>query len=656
MYCLLLSNVDFFLLLIAEIILFFYYKREKYEIRIALTYCAFFAVIFYFSLNMATEVVTADEPMHEIGITNVREIKNLSYAEPFLNQYKLSQLTIGTIFLIIPSFIKELLGSNGIWMVYKALHWFLTYIFALATTKVWKKWIIIGGGGHKNRITENIVLAILIGLPLACLLFKVVNYDSGSTYPAILGISMLCAAYKTKDTKLGIWGTVISGLCPLEKLTALPYWIISVILFALMECECETKYIGKVIKTIRAVAISFVSILAVSVLYFIFAFFQQNGFCKTIGFKEVVFSYSHSVNMMIFGDTGAIAENSDVICFFLLFFLTVICVLLVDLLSFIILKSKGLATRIYFKLDAVLLLTGIVGGVIATYFIPLRISPFLPIEDGYYISPDSFGGVTYHFGVKTAIGHFVAKLCYMWAVIINSYPTAIIILLIIVSIFILKNMDEGMYFYSLILSSSFALQFLYAISGLPFDARYYSFSVFWIVLVYIYIAYKKLSFRRILIILGAVIYCCEMCMYVPNVKNFSPVWVWHDETYNSSVRVGQWHAGEGMLWGEEFAIAGRFIKADVLSRGLNFSDVNIYSNYQNYWPANPGFNVVSEISDLEFDDSTYIVLNKFMLYRSEIPEFIDAVKPIETIKFKGEICAWIYRADQLDRYKEYFKN
>ena len=64
MYCLLLSNVDFFLLLIAEIILFFYYKREKYEIRIALTYCAFFAVIFYFSLNMATEVVTADEPMH----------------------------------------------------------------------------------------------------------------------------------------------------------------------------------------------------------------------------------------------------------------------------------------------------------------------------------------------------------------------------------------------------------------------------------------------------------------------------------------------------------------------------------------------------------------------------------------------------------------
>ena len=157
-------------------------------------------------------------------------------------------------------------------------------------------------------------------------------------------------------------------------------------------------------------------------------------------------------------------------------------------------------------------------------------------------------------------------------------------------------------------------------------------------------------------ILG-IVYLVEMALYVPNVKAFSPLWLVRSNEWKTSIRTGEWAAGEAMLWGEDLAVAGRKIQKIVEREGVDYPEVTIYSNYGREWIDNPGFYIKSTRTDEElvFSERTYFSLSKFYLYRKEIPPFIYEVEPIETISFKGEVAVWIYRGDQLADYKNYFQ-
>ncbi len=657
--CLLLSKIEFILLIIAECVLFVHFKIAKYDTKKAVLWCILFIPMLYFSINMVTEAVTVDEPGYEICITDVRNLKYQGKAEAVLYEYKLAQLTVGTIFLLIPSFIKESLGENGIWMLYKIIHWLFIYILALATVNVWRKWILVDKDEKWNRIAENSVLAIMIGLPLSCLLIKVTNYDAGSTYPAIFGVSILWAAYKTQNRKMGFWATVITAFAVMDKWTALPYWVISVILFALIVIKNEKKYIGKIKGTISATILAFVGAMGISVFYFLYAFFQQGGFYRKIDLGVITFSFTHAVRAVITSNWTVSSSNLDIIFIVPLVVLIIACVLSLDFFASKLFKSVQKASNVYLKVDSVLIILGIMGGVVAAYFIPLRISPYLPIQEGFYVTTDSFDGWTYHFSAKTAIGHFGAKLCYMCATICTNYPTILLLLFLIICIFLLKKSDfKEIYFCSILLSAAIGLLILYAVVGLPYDAKYYSYSIYVLALTLIYLGYYCLNFsmaNRVLLSVGILVYYVEMALYIPNIKPFSPVWLWHDSEWNKSIRVGEWSAGETMFWGEEMAIAGCKIDFFISETNDEINEITIYSNYGVVWPGNPGYKIRSIYeTDLEFGKNDYYVLNKFKLFRADKPEFINRVTPIATINYKGEVGAWIYRGEDLKDYTDYF--
>lgn len=659
---LLLSKIEVLLLIIAESILFVHYKRARYDTKKALLWCLLFIPVLYFSINMVTEIVTADELQYEMCMTDVRNLKHQISAPAVLYEYKLTQLTIGTVFLLIPPFVKEALNENNIWMLYKCIHWLLIYFLALGTTNIWRKWILVNNGEKRNRIAENIVLAILIGLPLSCLLIKVTNYDAGSTYPAILGVSMLWAAYKTQNRKMGFWATVITALAVMDKWTALPYWAISVILFALIFIKNEDEYIKKVIGTIRAVVLSFAGAMGLSVLYFVFAFFQQNGFIRKIDLGVIAFSFTHAVREIITGEMAVNSSNADILLLLPLGILLIACVLSLDFLSSKIFKTTQKAASVYLKADAALIIIGIIGGVVTAYFVPVRISPYLPIENGFYNTTDSFTGWTYHFGAKTAIGHFVAKIGYICATIIANYPTIVLLLALLICISMLskkKKKDvEDMYFCSMLLSAAIALLVLYAIVGLPYDARYYSYSIIVFALILLYLSYSCLKFSggcQLLLSVGALVYLFEMLLYIPNIKAFSPIWLWHNSEWNNEVRVGEWSAGETMFWGEEIAIAGRRLDLIIRDTENEIGEITFYSNYGSVWPGNPGYKIKSIYkSDLSFEKNDYYILNKFSLFRDAKPPFLNKIDPVATINYKGEVGAWIYRGEDLKDYTDYF--
>lgn len=650
----LLNRPELVVFAIAILFLLLYYRIAGYGKEEKITWILMLVPFLYFSINMLTEVVTVDEPQYEQCITNIRNIKDNSAAWKVLYEYKFAQLTIGSVFWFFSEDLKERLGDNNLWMIYKALHWLLVYIISLVTVSVWRKNVISTFDDRRKRICENLFLILLIGSPLACLLMKNTNYDAGSTYPAILGVVLLWAAFNKNDKKLGYFATLTTALGVLDKWTALVYWIVATILYAYLSIRDKETWQNRVIWSTLEVGKSYIGALLLSLLYFAYANIQQGGFAYDVDLGVVVFSFVHAIKAIFTGDLSVNSSVDDIVYIPVLFLIMVFSSLVV---SAVVrgTSKKNASVNVLLRTDAILLFLGIILGIVGTYFVPMRIAPFLEIENGKYISTDSFTGWTYHYGANTAVGHFIAKICYQWATIITVFPAILLLLCLICSATVfIKTCDEDKLPLPLFLSCALVLLFLYSVAGLPIDAKYYSYPIFIIGIYAIYMTCKFLSFDKKYFIAFFYILCVvEMAMFIPNVKSFSPIWLWHDHEHNTQVRKGQWYAGEIYFWGEQNAIAGSIIK-ELIDPNINEEEVILYSDYVTTWPGNPGYNMVAlssqEKSNLRFDDKAYYIFNKFIVFRQDTPRYLVDVKPIATISYKGEIGAWIYRGDQLAEY------
>lgn len=654
----LMNKQELIVFLLAFLGLLVYYKRAGYSKKEMVMWGVIVIPFLYFSINMLTEAVTADEAAYEECITDIKNVKSHVAAYNVLYEYKFSQLTIGTVFWFLSDKVRAGLGYSKVWMIYKALHWFLMYAISLVTVNVWRKHIVSNFKNSINkRFAENSFLIMLMGFPLASLMMKVANYDAGSTYPAILGVVLLWTAFKENDKKIGFWATIVTALGVLDKWPACVYWIVAVILYTYLTMKEENTWSGRVMSSLKSVGITYLGALILSSLYFVYAGIQQDGFEFDINAGVIAFSFTHVIKCMVSGDLTVNSSVDDLVYVPLLYLFMASSALILFGVVHWLNRKTGSATNVLLKVDALLLTSGIIGGGISAYLIPLRIAPFLEIEKGKYLSTDSFEGWIYHYGAKTPVGHFIAKMGYQWATIIADLPTAITILCLIGSVLLLVRIhDEYELPLSLLLSSALGILVLYSIAGLPVDAKYYSYSIFVIGMCAIYVTCKYDMFEKKYLIGCYYLLCSiEMILFIPNIKPFSPIWLWHRHEHNIEVRRGQWYAGEVYFWGEQNAIAGNIIEK-LVKPSTKKEDVTIYSNYFTVWPGNPGYNLVrlqsQEENKLRFDKNAYYVISKFTLFRSDTPRYLYEVKPLATIDYKGEVGAWIYRGDQLKGYAD----
>ncbi len=232
-------------LLIAILLLFLYYKSAGYGKKEILFWIILSIPILFFSINMLTEIVTTDEVSYFMPFTDIRHVTEYSMPLRVLYEYRFTQLTSGTIFAVLSDGLKAELGERRLWQIYKIVHYFLLYIMSFFTAGVWRKWILDKEDEKRNRIAENAVLFSLVGLPLACMLLKVVNYDASSIYTAILGFSLVWASFKNNRYYLAFIGTMVTGLGCLDKWTSLPYWCACVALFAYLVIKNNASVVKK---------------------------------------------------------------------------------------------------------------------------------------------------------------------------------------------------------------------------------------------------------------------------------------------------------------------------------------------------------------------------------------------------------------------------
>lgn len=650
------SSIEIILFIIAVLSLLIMLKRYDYSWREALLACVCLAPILFFSINRMTDVVTVDEPRYISAITNIREIKNMGIAEKLVGQYKVSQFIVGAIFLCIPSTVKSQMTTGEIWATYKCAHWIVLFVVILVILNIFNKFILRGENESKRKIINVFVLGSLLGLPLSCLLLKVTNYDGFSTYFIVLGYIMLWAGIQADKKIMGYGSVCMIALGVFEKGPALPYWLFGIIIFAFYEIRnIDSLWKKARVSVATVLKLTLLSVL-LSVCYFVITAFLQNGFYRYITVDDIVYSYEETIRNISFLSTMA---DLPVVSVLLEMFIMAFCAIVWDAILRGI-SRRGDLVGILLRIDVAIAGVITVFGIFSAYFIPVRVSPFLEIADGYYNPTFAANGAANHFGARTHLGHIICKLGYSCAVIMANYPVIVIGLFTGLLILSMKKLyDDRALICALMFGGLFSICFVFALLDLPADARYYSVPLMMVVIISIYLCgiyYPPVgAIKRAICSSLVLIYFVEMIFYLPNVKAFTPIWLWHDSDYNKGVRTGVSHAGEVMLWGENVAIGGRMIQ-DLLETEDDYlpERINLYTNYGGTWPNNPGYQILAMNGSVTFDSNSFFIFNKFSLYRSEIPNFIYEVDPILTIEYKGEIGAWIYRGDQLAEYQEWF--
>jgi len=662
------------MLIFAFAILAIYYWKAQYG-KYALPYLLFSLPVLYFSINMVTECMTADEWVHMSAIVDIENMKNLEgFALAMQYQYRTSQMVFGTAFRIIPQDIKNIVSIYTLLRIYKLIHWYFFFGIALFISSIWRNEILDKEINNiKFRFVDNVILYSLLALPVSCLLLKVCNYDAPYIYFAILGISLIVAAEKRDNLKYAYFGTIAAVFGCMDKFPGLLYWCICVMFFIYIGIRHTEFWSRKLVGAIKYCLLATGSAVGISWLSLVYLVFLENGLCAKINIGSVLFPLTHVLRLFISQNDVIDHINERSYCdgavslLFVIMLIILICAFIVQGYDWVNKKFNGSLSKVLVLVNAFLLCLSIVGGVIGAYCIPQYQTPYREIEIGYYNSPDHFGSTIYHFGATNAVVHFIYKLFYAYATILCNYPSVILLLLILEIYILVKRIDiikES--FVHIVMFISLIQPILFSIAGQPAGERYYGVTILMQVLIccyYIYVGKIKIQVnykcRMAFCVLGA-LYMAEMLLFSPNIKIFSPVWVYRSEDYKQSIRKGTWYAGEAMTWGEDIAIAGNMIKDIVDGEGLeDYGTISIYGNYGNIWLNNPGFNIGkiskdSGASNYKWDDTEYMVLSKFTLYRYDVPEFIYEVDPVATIEYNGEISSWIYRGSQLEKYKEYF--
>lgn len=660
------------IVIVAGVICFFHYRNLNYGNK-ALLYALLTLPAVFFSTNMLDEAVTVDESMYIPAFSDPTNILPGSVMWVKASyQYRSTQLLLATVFRIW-RYIYPGLSVNTACIAYKIIHWFVFFSMALFISYIWGKYVLNGKPEtFKYRLSNIGILYVLTGMPIACLLLKVCNYDSGNTYFALAGLSLTIVAEKIRQPKIALAGTIVSVFGCLEKWGGLIYWCFCVALYAFLLAQR-----GKTIKqriglgfqgicraVLLAVGICFLNQLYLRILFgkgivdfslgtilFPLFFMVRAFFLRdiTVNFEDTGY-YNNGAIGWLFMTVAAIVILTFVICI---------------LYDFLMIKIKG-----KYKIFAIINFLGCVitvfSGIMAVFLLTRSVYPFKNFPDGIYVPGASMSGTMFFYGAKTVLTHIICEIAYANGVIIANIPSVFLLILFVAfGVMVFKCGQE--YILQLCLAFATLLISVFTLAGQPAVPRYFSVTILLYSLVAVYYCSEldftdaRLQKIKLRIFAGKamcgaalLIYIIELYLYLPVYSCFAPLWLIRSGNFKDTIRQGEWAAGEAMTWGEEIAIAGNIIEEHATAKGLSPEDIIIISNYGSVWFGNPGFDIryirnITEDTDIPLDETTYFVWTKFALYRDEISDFIYDTEPVEVVKYNGEKAVWIYTADQIGK-------
>ena len=307
-----------------------------------------------------------------------------------------------------------------------------------------------------------------------------------------------------------------------------------------------------------------------------------------------------------------------------------------------------------------LLLLIIIGGVYATFFVTLKVYPYVDFLPGECRDVIQFDDWYYNYGGATKLGQSLFLTLDSLGQILNSISSVHLFLLFIFALGSLigkiKVQDEDDFWIQCIIGGICTLILGYAVVGIPPDAKYKSLFVIALIICSFLCIARCFVVQSRGIVLGILLLGLmgmEVFIYRPNELVFSPVWNIKSESEKKYPTTGEIRIGEAMSWGFHNMLAGEKISAWAEQNSIPLEQIYIYSDYYSKWLENPGMNirVIESSKDIgDFGEKDFYILSRFALFREEIPEFIYEEEPFDAVSYRGEIVAWIYRGEQLEKY------
>lgn len=639
-------------------------KQEKCCFKEAVILILVTMPIVLLSINMVSDTLTADELQYMDAIINLVHLDEPNVAAKLMLQYRTSQMLFGTIFNLIPRFIFENISYTNLIVLYKLLHWVVFYLIGMVIVYIVKmKYMRQSDSALKNLFAYIVCFFSVMGLPMTISIMKVCNYDAsnvmfGTLGILLVGVDVLNETDEKGQYKYSKWGMFISVLGCLDKWSSAGYFMICLTLYvySCMNRKRTNKIVVAFIETAKSILIAL--LIGYANLYYI-GFILSDGNMESIKFGHIAFSFTNIFTIIFEGIEARVSENALFYIFLLYILVVIAAIMMYEAVNY--LKGKKEYIKIFNKITVICICLFIGGGVISTYLIPQLLGAYAPVQAGELSVNTPWG--EYHYGAYTYVGHKFSQIAYAFATVICNLPTSFLLLLIIYIFLMLKSRIDNIIYQCVILGSLVVIC-LFAYMDQPSDPRYFGVSILLMILSVLVAIYNQYIFaleadrmKKVfrVVVLPAILLCgFELILYAPNVKIFSPIWCIRTAEWKQSVRIGQWDAGEAMSWGEELALAGRQINKLIEKDGLSANEVTIYSDYGVQWLLNPGYTIkrMTEVDDTtRLNEKEYFVFTKKRLFRTnELPPSIYEIEPIATVKYKGEICSWIYNGLQLKKY------
>lgn len=619
---------------------------------------------FYFLVYKSTQFWIIDTNKYLDRFIDLTQVSELFPS--CLVTFSFSLMLVGTFNLLIRYFLGNRIDLTLVMAEKLAMMFHLLVGVIITFVIIWVIWRFFTSEEMKQSIKSRYIYLlgmcyIIFLLPLYILETKIFNYDALSCLPGILALFLCLAGVRHKNSKLLIAAIILSTLASMEKVMASPILEMSIVIFAVFYAVGKKKSGRTILTVLEYTLFGYAIYIIINVAVHIYtSVFLLNGESIVYNAETIFYALNDPISRVVKGaslDGGN--QTGDVFAvFFVIVAAGIVLTYIVRLFQNRTLMEKIEKILPYY--NAVILLIIIAGGVYATFFVTLKIYPYIDFLPGECRDVIQFDDWKYNYGGSTKLGQSLFLTLDSLGQLLNSISSAhLLLLLIFVAGSLTKKIrvgDEDDFWIQCIIGGTCTLILGYAVVGIPPDAKYKSlFIIALVICVFLCIA-KYLVSKRREIILGVVLFglmVTEVFMYRPNELVFSPIWNIKSETEKSYPTTGEFRIGEAMSWGFHNMLAGEKIEIWAEENKIPFEQIYVYSDYYSKWLENPGmdFRVIKSSKDIsDFGEKDFYIFSRFALFREEIPEFIYKEEPFDTVSYRGEIVAWIYQGEQLEKY------
>lgn len=627
-----------------------------------------------FSIERMTDYLLVDEPR---AIAEQLELEADALRHWYFGYSRMNYSIMGTILKDIPDSILEWLNVSG-YQYAKLLHWLVAIIILGFICRLVVDKCIEG----RYKFVEYIfVLGTFLTLSVMLNALKFYNYDTFAVLFGIWGTLYLYLSIKDRDLKLSYWSLIILSMALQEKNIALPFFCLALV-------NCAYLNFGKKISegknilgsaffsTGKAIAVP-VAIFYVTTLY-VSVVLRESQF-PNITFADTVLPFTAVLVKVL--QVFPIIDSSFAYfheCTMALTFFGIALLLFagyklseqeeVRRLWNIIVEKAGFITLI--AIAAVWII-----GIVSVYALPnMFIDPVYENVNEYYISSTQMTALRMYFASSNILVDMLCFICALYGISVEAFPT--IILAIGILVLLLYKYDTDNAWNGLFLFVEVIIPFAYGVMHLVPWLRYMNIYIA-VALVLLIIRFckiieimpmqnKKLAVSSISLA-TIVLAAFETYAFAPVYYGYWPIWNTAPYKYEY-VEAGEtmtvWQGGVG----EDMSLAGNKIIDYCEENDIDFSKIEIYSNYHGTWNGNylvrmmPGWrkSYTQEypefsLEDFYFDDNHFYVFTRWGESCALVPYQVPRdIEPLLTVEYRGCTEAWIFTGAQLKEHLEKF--